>query len=123
MNGKKILVVDDDEGILEAFEAVLESADYTVIKTTSPDMLFDMTSENLPDLILLDVLLSGVDGREVCQKLKSNKTTEHIPVIIVSAHPGADKSTKEVGADDFIAKPFEMDELLSKIARLLPASH
>ena len=71
----------------------------------------------LPDLILLDVLLSGKDGREIVKRLKSQEETRHIPVIMFSAHPSAEKTARAAGADDFVAKPFEMDEILAKIAK------
>ncbi len=111
-----ILVIDDDDGILGAFEAILESSGYKAITSSDADCISTLNSSNLPDLILLDILLSGTDGREVCRVLKSQPLTKDIPVIIISAQSNVDKSIQEVGADDFIAKPFEIDELLKKIA-------
>jgi DNA-binding response OmpR family regulator len=113
---KKILVVDDDIGILEAFELVLIEAGYEVETSTKDgEYILERIRVNRPDLIILDVLLSGSDGRTICKKLKGNKTTEAIPIIMVSAHPDAEKSVKECGANDFIAKPFEMEQLIKKI--------
>ena len=116
---KKILVVDDDPDILDALQFMLEDAGYSV-KTTEKgeyaENLHDSTG-GLPDVILLDVLLSGKDGRLICQKLKSQEETRHIPIIMMSAHNNARQSVASVGADDFIAKPFEADELLEKIAK------
>jgi DNA-binding response OmpR family regulator len=65
---------------------------------------------------LLDVLLSGKDGRTIARQLKSQEDTKHIPIIMFSAHPSAEQTAREAGADDFIAKPFEIDDLLEKIA-------
>lgn len=113
---KQVFVIDDDEGLLAAFEAMLESAGYSVVTCSDADCLKGLDKADLPDLILLDVLLSGIDGRDVCKELKSQELTKRIPVIVVSAHPSASKSIKRVGADDFLAKPFEMDELLEKVA-------
>jgi CheY-like chemotaxis protein len=113
---KKVLVIDDDEGILSAFEAVLEG-EYTVETFSNPELLQTLHEKNLPDLILLDVLLSGADGRDICKQLKNNPLTKNIPIIMISAHPGAAKTIKKAGADDYVAKPFEMDELLQKIAK------
>ena len=116
---KNILIVDDDLDILDAITLTLEYAGYTVKtseKTDYAENLVDNTG-SLPWLIILDVLLSGKDGRTICKKLKSAKRTKNIPIIMISAHPDADKSTKEVGADDFLAKPFEMDDLLIKVAK------
>lgn len=116
---KKILIVDDDEGILDAVSALLESSNFDVETSPNGEILEDLKKENLPDLILLDVLLSGKDGRELCKMLKNQKHTKQIPVIMLSAHPSAYASVKSYGADEFIPKPFEMDQLLSTINRFL----
>jgi DNA-binding response OmpR family regulator len=68
-----------------------------------------------PDLIVLDVLLSGVDGRIICKKLKHSPESKHIPIIMFSAHPGAQKNMKDFGADDFLPKPFESNKLIERI--------
>lgn len=118
---KKVLVVDDDLDILEALQFTLEDAGYEVKTTDKGDYAENLhdTNGNLPDLIILDVLLSGKDGRAICRKLKSQEDTRHLPIIMISAHPDAKKSVQEVGADDFLAKPFEIDELLTKVAKYL----
>jgi CheY-like chemotaxis protein len=116
---KTILVVDDDTGILEAFKAMLEVTPYTITTSSDADFLQTLNTDNLPDLILLDVLLSGRDGRDVCRELKANVQTKHIPIVMISAHPNAEVSVKEAGADDFLSKPFEMDELTSLIEKYL----
>ena len=118
---KYILVVDDDPDILDAIRDTLEDAGYEV-KTTEKgedaESLNNISGE-LPALIILDVLLSGMDGRVICKKLKKQKKTKHIPIIIISAHPSAGLSSTEAGADEFIAKPFDVDFLLEKIAQYL----
>ena len=116
---KIIFVVDDDPGILDAFQAMLESDGYEVTATSKPDSLFKLGKKNLPGLIFLDVLLSGVDGRQICKQLKANSNLKKIPVIMVSAAPNIEKSVKEAGADDFITKPFEMDNLLGLVKNYL----
>ena len=118
---KKILVVDDDPDILDAFQMMLEDAGYEVSITEKGEYAENLhdTNGGLPDVIILDVLLSGKDGRTICQKLKSQEDTKHIPIIMISAHPDAKQSVKAVGADDFLAKPFEMEELLAKVAEYL----
>ncbi len=118
---KKILVVDDDPDILDALQLTLEDADYQVTTTEKAEYAENLhdTNGDLPDMIILDVLLSGKDGRLICQKLKSQETTRHIPILMISAHPNAQHSVKAVGADAFLAKPFDIDELLAKIAELL----
>lgn len=116
---KKILVVDDNEGILEAFEVMLEDAGYEVDTSTDAEALLNLKSPALPDLILLDVLLSGADGRDMCKKMKLRGDLKHIPVIMISAHPGVGSTIKDAGATDFLRKPFEMDELLAMVQKYL----
>lgn len=111
---KKILVIDDDPDILDAVQMLLESEGFTVMTSTKGDEL-DSLGSDLPDLILLDVLLSGKDGREIAKKLKKQEKTKHIPIVMMSAHPTAHKTIKEYLADDFIAKPFDIDFLMNKI--------
>ena len=116
---KKILVVDDDPDILDALQFMLEDAGYEVKTTEKGEYAENLRDTNggLPNVIILDVLLSGKDGRLICQKLKSQEETQRIPIIMISAHPNAKQSVSAVGADDFMAKPFDMDELLATIAK------
>ncbi len=116
---KKILVVDDDQDILDAIQFTLESSGYDVKTTEKGEYAENLHDNNggLPVLIILDVLLSGKDGRTICKKLKSQKDTKHIPIIMISAHPDAEKSVKEVGADAFLAKPFDIDKLLALVEK------
>lgn len=111
---KKILVVDDEKDILEAVKIVLEEYGFQV-QTLIRGVDIEALDTNLPDLILLDVLLSGKDGRQIAKKLKSQDATKHIPIVMMSAHPTAKQSIKEYLADDFLPKPFEIEELLGKI--------
>ncbi|HLX40864.1 MAG TPA: response regulator [Ktedonobacteraceae bacterium] len=122
MQSKKILVVDDDPDILDALKFGLEDAGYDVATTEKGEYAENLRDTNggLPDVIILDVLLSGKDGRLICKKLKSQDTTKHIPIIMISAHPNARQSVQLVGADDFLAKPFDLDELFEMVARYLP---
>lgn len=109
---KRILIIDDDEGILEGFQAMLESEGYDVMTSPDAECLESLSKENFPDLILLDVLLSGLDGRDVCKRLKNNSETKRIPVVMMSAAPGVEQSVLAC-ADGFLKKPFEMDEVLA----------
>lgn len=112
---KKILVVDDDEDILEPLALLLEGHGYTVETIVKGEQTERKVASFKPDLVLLDILMSGSDGRAICKQLKAVKATKKIPVILMSAHPGASKDSIDAGADAFIAKPFETDELLKKI--------
>ena len=114
---KKIMIADDDPGIVDAVEMLLEFEGYKVTSTVDGATVLDM-KEELPDLLLLDIWMSGEDGRDICRKLKATQSTKNIPIIMVSASRDIAASALEAGADDFLAKPFEMDALLAKIEKL-----
>lgn len=115
----RILVIDDDIDILSVMEILLTMKGFEVEVTSKGENTFPKIKAFKPDLILLDVLISGHDGRIICRKLKSNEETMHIPVIMFSAHPGAAASIAEYGANDFIGKPFDVANLLQKVNRQL----
>ncbi|HEX6542303.1 MAG TPA: response regulator [Ktedonobacterales bacterium] len=118
---KMILVVDDEPDIVFALVTILEDAGYHTIAKAKADHLAQQMhqSEQLPDLILLDMLLSGQRGTEIARELKQHPTTRHIPILMLSAHPNAEREAKAAGADGFIPKPFDMDDLLEKVAAFL----
>ena len=118
---KRILVVDDHEGILEVVKMALEMAGYEVI-TSLTSVCFQHIENDLPDLILMDILLSGEDGGVICQRLKSDEKTRHIPVILLSAHAGLRETSDGCGADDFLAKPFRVTELREIVKKYLSLS-
>jgi CheY-like chemotaxis protein len=113
----KILVVDDDEGILEAIALILSDEGHTVSTITHGMETYTKVSTFTPDLILLDILMSGSDGRVICNTLKHDPDTKHIPIIMISAHPAADAISKKAGANDFLAKPFGVRDLLKKVKK------
>ena len=115
---KKVLVADDDPAILDVMRMMLEFEGYEVMTTPNGNTILRMET-GLPDLLLLDIWMSGTDGRELCRQLKLNEKTKKIPVVLVSASKDIEHSAREAGADDFIAKPFEMNELLQKIEKNL----
>lgn len=116
----RILAVDDDSDILEVLQYILEDSGYEVVTLTDGRYLFDKIKENQPDLILLDIMLGNLDGRDLCRSVKSRKDTHDIPVILVSASHDVSGSMNQTGApDDFIAKPFDIDDLLGSISRQL----
>ena len=116
---KRILVIDDDEGIVSALEVVLSDVGYQVETMLNPEQLLTHSLVCLPDLILIDVLLSGADGRTICRRLKTNAYTKKIPIIMISAATNIEKSVKDSFADEFISKPFEIDNLLSTVKRYI----
>ena len=111
---KKIMVADDDPAILEALTMMLEDAGYEVITTVDGETIYKMEKE-FPDLLLLDIWMSGMDGRDICRHLKKQELTKDIPIIMISANKDTEQMAKESGADDFITKPFEMKKLLSLV--------
>ncbi|MEO8105147.1 MAG: response regulator [Candidatus Saccharibacteria bacterium] len=112
----KILVADDNYAILDALKIMLEEEGYSV-ETTEDGAVAQNIKAPLPDLLLLDVWMSGMDGRDVCKFLKSNEATKHIPIILVSATKDIEQIAHESGADDFVSKPFQMDHLLATVAK------
>jgi DNA-binding response OmpR family regulator len=115
----KILVVDDDLDILVVMEILLTMKGFEVDVTAKWDSTFDKIKSFSPDLILLDILISGNDGRVLCKQLKGQDDTKHIPIIMFSAHPSAALTIHEYGANDFIAKPFDVTDLLNKVNKHL----
>lgn len=118
MKNKKILIADDDEGIVDAVTMILEVMGYEVEYTYDGGTVIDAV-KNKPDLILLDIWMSGYDGRDICRQLKSNPEYREIPVLMISASRDIKQSALDAGANDFMEKPFEMDSLLNKVDFLL----
>ena len=111
----KILVVDDEVSILDAIALILTDEGYEVATIAKGQETYDKVASFTPDIILLDILMSGKDGREICKTLKSDSTTKHIPIIMISAHPSAGANIKSFGANAFLPKPFSTEELLQAI--------
>jgi len=116
---QKILVVDDDSGIGEMLQTLLEFYGFEVVVTEKPDETEELIQAHEIDLVMLDMLISGVNGTDVCARLRKNEATEDIPVLMMSALHDAGPKCKSAGADDFIAKPFEMEDLVKTINELL----
>src|SRR5476649_2702880 len=114
---KKILVVDDDPDILEGISIILETEGFTVDTTSEAEKTYERIEKFNPDLILLDVLMSGSDGRTICKNLKSKANTKKIPVIMISADPSAKSGSLLAGANEFISKPFDIDDLIKAIRK------
>lgn len=109
------MIADDDPGIIDAVEMMLQFEGYEVISTMNGAAVLEMKNE-LPDLYLLDIWMSGQDGRDICKELKKRNITKNIPVIMISASTDLARSARDAGADDFLEKPFNMNDLLDKIA-------
>lgn len=112
---KKVLVIDDDPAILEAISIVLEGEGYSVKTVEDAQDAVSEVKNYRPDVIFLDLLLSGKEGTEIANEIKSDSRSKGIPVVLISAHPHAHDSARSCGADAFLAKPFDLDELLDAV--------
>ena len=116
----KILIVEDDIDILSVMTMSLKDEGYEVEGTLNGDETITRTEKFKPNLVIMDVFLSGTNGKEICKKLKTGKKTKNIPVILISASTQIRSTVKECGADGFINKPFDSEDLLYGIDNFLP---
>ena len=115
----KILVVDDDSGIGEMLKTLLEFYGYEVDVTEKPLKAEELIQEKNIDIVLLDMLISGVDGTDVCAGIRQNPEISETPVLMMSALHDAGPKCKKAGANDFRAKPFEVEDLTERIEKIL----
>lgn len=121
MMSRKVLIADDDPDILEAMRLILEIGQYDVTVVEDGKTIIGQMKKLKPQLVLLDIWMSGVNGLDIYKEIKKDKDIGKIPVILVSASKGIKTDAQEVGANDFLAKPFEMQDLLEKIKKnILP---
>lgn len=114
---KKVLIIDDDPDILEAVELILSTFGYDTSVTTRGEETLTKIEEYEPDLIILDVLLSGMDGRHICKGIRKKYPAQELPIIMMSAHPHIRASVKDCGADGFIAKPFSLTVFTDEVKK------
>jgi len=120
----KILILDDDLDLLTVIKSLLRKRGFEVLAYTDWQKAWEAVKTYKPNLILLDVFLTDIDGLDVCKKLKSSYFTRNIPVIMLSSYPNiAETAIYEFGADDFLAKPFEVNEMVKKIGQVLSKKH
>ena len=116
-----VLVVDDEQDILELVEYNLAREGYKVLTVSTGEDALRVTRSQLPDIVVLDLMLPGVDGLEVCRLLKSGETTQHIPIVMLTAKGDeADVvAGLELGADDYVTKPFSPRVLMARLKAVL----
>lgn len=121
MASEKILIVDDEPNILELLKFNLENNGFKVIKALNGEQALELIKLEKPDLILLDVMLPGIDGYELCKILRRKTDTSEIPIILITAkNEEIDKILGlEIGADDYITKPFSVRELIARVKAVL----
>lgn len=115
----KILVVDDNRDICLLIENILLAEGYDVESCCNPAEFKQKLDGNKPELIITDMLMSGFDGRTLTKDIKNDPDRAGTKVMMMSAHPDASKICENIGVDDFLSKPFEIDDLVSKVENLL----
>lgn len=117
----KILIVDDEETNLKLMSTILKSQDYTIEMARNGEEALVKTKEFAPDLIFLDIMMPGMDGFEVCRKLRQDPSSEQIPVVMVTALTDRESRIKslEAGANDFISKPIDITEIKVRAENLV----
>ena len=112
--GTRVLVIDDEPEITEIVEAFLSEAGYVVAAENAPENAVKKVNEFTPDVILLDIMMPGMDGYDVCQQIKAQPNMAHVPVIFLTGKDRADDMGRsfKVGGDMFIKKPFSCERLL-----------
>ncbi len=121
MSKDKILLVDDEVDILEMLKYPLEREGYDISTALDGERALAMCSEIVPDLIILDIMLPGIDGHQVCYRLKTDERYKHIPIILLTAK--SDETDQvvglKIGADDYVTKPFSPRVLVARVGAIL----
>ncbi len=121
---KRILVIEDHEDNRRIMNDTLSAAGFEVIEAVTGDAGVAMAESEIPDLILMDIQLPGLDGYEATRSIKSKPALRHIPIIVVTSYAlsGDDVKAKEAGCDGYLAKPFRPRELLAMVCEFVPAA-
>ncbi len=121
MSKKIILVIDDERDLVDLLAMRLEIDGFTIMKAFNGKEALSKLKEKKPDIILLDIMMPEMNGYEVCQEIKNDSQYKNIPVIILTAKVRKEDQERgrQVGSDDFIAKPYEYSELIEKIQKFI----
>jgi CheY-like chemotaxis protein len=116
---KTILILDDDLAILEVIRIILEEKGYEVFTLSDSNLAYQTITNRKPDLILLDIWMPGIDGQEIAKTLKQDQNTKNIPIIMISANNELERMSAASKVEGYLAKPFEIEELLSAVGKYL----
>ncbi len=120
---KKVLVIDDNNDLLDLLREALSAEGYEVECLPQIDNIYEAVLQSRAGLIIVDFILDGINGGELCHQIKINPRTNHIPVIMISGYTRVLESLGgDYGADHFFAKPFDLNELVDKVNALFPKS-
>lgn len=114
---KKIFIVEDDEAIVEVMSIILLDAGFSVTTAANGTTLKKNLQKELPDLIIMDIWIGEENGAKLTKQLKANTRTKRIPIIMISANNETKKIAEEAGADDFLAKPFDITQLAAAVEK------
>jgi DNA-binding response OmpR family regulator len=115
----KVLVVDDDEDLLEMVSMILRSDNLEVKSLSEGSLFFNTLTTEKPSMIVMDIFLGAIDGRQLCREMKSDPNYASIPVLLYSAGNITESSIFQSGADDFIHKPFDMASFIRRVRLML----
>jgi two-component system alkaline phosphatase synthesis response regulator PhoP len=120
--GKKVLVVDDHQDAINILTMILKKGGYDPLSAKDGVEALQRIDEERPELVLLDVMMPKMDGYEVCQAVKADPKSRHIPILMLSAKtdPASKERGRELGAADYITKPINPTEILKKVKEYLP---
>ena len=117
----KLLLVEDDPALLELLDYRFRNEGYDVRSTSDGDEALILASEDTPDLVILDWMIEGTSGIEVCRRLRRDKSTAHVPIIMLTAREAEEDRIRglDTGADDYVTKPFSPRELMARVAAVM----
>ena len=121
----KILIIDDEENIIDFMKLGLRYEGFWVDGALNGEQGLAVAQVSKPHLVIVDTMMPGIDGLEVCRRLRTDSTTKHIPIVMLTVLDGEENRAAGIaaGADAYVTKPFDFEELLDSIHILLPESH
>jgi CheY-like chemotaxis protein len=120
---KKILVVDDEDVVRDMLTDFLTPLEYEVLTASNGEEALALAEREEPEVILLDARLPGIDGLEICGRLKADERTRGIPIIMMTGFGIMPDEAETVGAEDFVSKPFDLDDILMRVSAISKVRH